>query len=68
MFKRLINHIKRWNKWRKHCVNGWLHKISVLFGGYSPTFVFVLTDEEEEEIHRAVMRAIEEQEDADAGR
>ena len=60
MFKRLINHIKRWNKWRKHCVNGWPHKISVLFGGHSPTFVFVLTDEEEEEIHRAVMRALEE--------
>lgn len=68
MFKRLINHIKRWNKWRKHCGNGWFHKISVLFGGHSPTFMFVLTDEKEEEIHRAFIRAFEEQEDADAGR
>ena len=68
MIKRLITHIKRWNKWRKHCGNGWLHKISVLFGGHSPTFMFVLTDEEEEEIHRAFIRAFEEQEDADAGR
>lgn len=63
MIKRLITHVKRWNNWRKHCRNGWLHKISVLFGGHSPTFTFVLTDEEEEEIHRAVIRAIEGQED-----
>lgn len=63
MLKRLIRHIKRWNKWRKHCGNGWLHKISVLFSGCSPTFPLVLTDEEEEEIHRDVMRAIEEQEE-----
>ena len=60
---RLIKHFKRWNKWRKHCGNGWLHKISVLFSGCSPTFALVRTDEEEEEIHRAVMRAIEEQEE-----
>lgn len=63
MLKRLIRHIKRWNKWRKYCGNGWLHKISVLFSGCSPTFPLVLTDEEEEEIHKAVMRAIEEQEE-----
>lgn len=68
MIKRLITHIKRWNKWRKHCANGWLYKIAVLFDGHSPTFMFVLTDEEEEEIHRAFIRAFEEQEDADAGR
>lgn len=58
MLKRLIRHIKRWNKWRKHCGNGWLHKISVLFGGHSPTFMFVLTDEEEEEIAQAFMRGM----------
>lgn len=58
MFKRLINHVKRWNKWQKHCGNGWLHKISVLFGGYSPTFMFVFTDEEEDEIEQAFMRGM----------
>jgi 2-iminoacetate synthase ThiH len=63
VLNRLIRHVKRWNKWRKYCGNGWLHKISVLFSGCSPTFQLVLTDEEEEEIHMAVMRAIEEQEE-----
>lgn len=58
MFKRLINHIKRWNKWRKHCGNGRLYKISVLFGNPSPTFSLVLTDEEEEEIAQAFMRGM----------
>ena len=59
MFKRLINHIKRWNKWRKHCVNGWVHKISVLFGGHSPTFVFTLTDEELAELEQILTREME---------
>lgn len=58
MIQKLIRHIKRWNKWRKHCGNGWMHKISVLFGGSSPTFMFVLTDEEIEEIEQAVVRAV----------
>ena len=56
MIKRFIRHIKRWNKWRKCCGNGWPHKISVLFGGHSPTFNFVLIDEELEEIAQAFMR------------
>ena len=60
MFKRLINHIKRWNKWRKHCGNGWFHKISVLFGGHSPTFNFTLTDEELEEMEQALIKAMKD--------
>lgn len=59
MLKRLINHIKRWNKWRKHCGNGWLHKISVLFGGHSPTFQFTLTDEEIAELEQILTREME---------
>ena len=51
--KRLITHIKRWNKWRKLCMNGWLHKLSVLFGGHSPTFQFTFTDEELADFNRA---------------
>lgn len=60
MFKRLINHIKRWNKWRKYCRNGWLYKISVLFGNPSPTFPLILTDEEEEEMRKKIQEKFEE--------
>ena len=61
MFKRLINHVKRWNKWRKHCGNGWLHKILVLFGGYSPTFALTFTDEEIAEFVQILTLAFETQ-------
>ena len=40
-----------------------MHKISVLFGGYSPTFVFVFTDEEEAEIEQAFMRGMSDNND-----
>lgn len=60
MFKRLINHIKRWNKWRKYCRNGGLYKFSVLFGNPSPTFMLVLTDEEEEEMRKEIQEKYEE--------
>ena len=48
---RLIDHIKRWNKWRKRCTNGQFHKFMVLIGLHnSPTMALMLTDEEEKEI------------------
>ena len=28
----MLDHIRRWNIWRKHCLNGPIHKILVLFG------------------------------------
>lgn len=28
----MINHIRRWNIWRKNCLNGPVHKVLVLFG------------------------------------
>ena len=59
MIKRFIRHIKRWNKWRKHCGNGRLYKISVLFGNPSPTFGLVLTDEEEEEMRKEIQEKYE---------
>lgn len=35
----MINHIKLWNGWRKHNVNGKLHKFLVFIGfTVSPTF------------------------------
>lgn len=61
MFKRLINHIKRWNKWRKHCGNGRLYKISVLFGRHSPTFALTFTDEEIAEFEQILTQAFETQ-------
>ncbi len=62
MFKRLVRRFKRWNKWRRRCLNGRAYKTAVLLGLVeSPTFGIVMTDEEEEEIHQAVMRAILEE-------
>ena len=60
MIKRIITHIKRWNKWRKRCVNGWLYKFLVLFGMYSPTFNITLTDEELEELEQAFIKAMKD--------
>lgn len=37
--KKLIKHIKRWNEWRKGCLNNPVHKLLVLFKVIeSPTF------------------------------
>ena len=39
--RKAIKRFKKWNKWRKHCLNGVLHKVLVLFGVIeSPTFSF----------------------------
>lgn len=45
--KNLIKHIRRWNLWRKGCMNSKLHKFLVLFGfTKSPTMATVLLPEE----------------------
>ena len=55
----MIKHIKRWNKWRKFNANSWFHKLLVLLGlRNSPTFKFVLTDEEEVEFNRQIDEAL----------
>ena len=39
IMKKIIDHVRLWNKWRKGCLNGPLHKFLVLIGlRYSPTF------------------------------
>lgn len=38
---KLRKHIKAWNYWRKGNLNSPLHKIAVLFGAYSPSFIGV---------------------------
>ena len=54
----MLEHIKRWNKWRKGCKwNGPLYKIGVLLGVIdSPTFALTLTDEEIASINRSIDR------------
>lgn len=45
--KKILTHVKRWNRWRKHCLNGNLHKALVLLGVIkSPTMPFILLPEE----------------------
>ena len=42
-----IKHIRRWNLWRKNCMNSKLHKILVLFGVIkSPTMATIFLPEE----------------------
>lgn len=53
MLKRLKRHLNRWNKWRKRSLNGPIYKFFVLIGiKKSPTFAFVLSDDEEDEYAR----------------
>ena len=43
----MLNHIRRWNIWRKGCLNGPIYKILVLFGVIkSPTMPFAMLPEE----------------------
>ena len=43
----MIKHIRRWNIWRKKCMNGKIHKLLVLVGlRWSPTFAMELLPEE----------------------
>lgn len=41
MIRRVWKHISLYNRWRKNCLNGKMHKIAVLFGAKSPTFEFM---------------------------
>lgn len=48
---KFLKHIRRWNVWRKRCLNGPVHKVLVLFGFIkSPTFGCCLLPEEVEEL------------------
>jgi len=53
---KLIEHIKRWNVWRKYNKNGIVHKILVLFGIiYSPTFFYTWTADEAQAFYDGFM-------------
>lgn len=56
----MIDHICRWNIWRKRCLNGPIYKILVLFGVIkSPTMALVRLPEEENEIVKAFLEGWE---------
>lgn len=47
MFKKQIKHIKKWNEWRKGCLNSPIYKLLVLFKiKKSPTFEHFWTKED----------------------
>lgn len=51
----MIKRFKRWNKWRKHCLNSSFYKFLVLIGiAISPTFMLTTTDEEEDEYFKEI--------------
>ncbi len=50
-------HFRRWKKWKKNCLNGWVHKLLVLLGlSFSPTFEWTLLDEEENSLYEAYQK------------
>lgn len=59
--RRVINHIRRWNKWRKYNLNGRLHKFLVLIGiTKSPTMPYVWLDSEYKEFEKGLRKGFEE--------
>ena len=57
--KQLVNHIRRWNVWRKGSINGPVYKLMVLFGSIkSPTFMSTLTNDELSEVVKGFTDAI----------
>lgn len=63
----MLNHIRRWNIWRKRSLNGPIYKILVLFGvTKSPTMASVWLPEEEEEMAE-IMETIMKGETQNAG-
>lgn len=54
---KLVDHIQRWNKWRKHNTNGRLHHILVLTGLFhSPTLGLFLSNREERKAKESLER------------
>lgn len=59
MIKRQIEHIKKWNKWRKYSLNSPISKLLVLFNIIkSPTFESFLTDKERKDIVEKFMQEL----------
>ena len=59
----MLDHIRRWNIWRKRCLNGPIHKILVLFGMIkSPTMILVMLPKEKQEMMDAFHRSLKGEE------
>ena len=46
VMKKLRNHIRHWNNWRKYNLNSKFYQLLVLFGLPSPTFSVYMFNEE----------------------
>lgn len=54
--KGIVDHVRRWNIWRKNNANGKLHHLLVLLGlVHSPTLYTVLLPEEWDEIEKKIV-------------
>lgn len=63
--KKLIKHIKKWNAWRKQCLNNPVHKLLVLFKIIdSPTFEHFWTKEDGRAFYEGFMQGLKEAADA----
>lgn len=59
----MLDHIRRWNIWRKRCLNGPIHKILVLFGVIkSPSMRLTMLPEEKQEMMDAFHRSLKGEE------
>lgn len=56
LFKKIKDHFRLWNRWRKRNLNGSVYKLLVLFGlVHSPTFdSFVIIEEAAQSFYRGV--------------
>lgn len=62
--KKLIKHIKKWNAWRKQCLNNPVYKLLVLFKIIdSPTFEHIWTEEDAKEFREGFLQGLREAED-----
>ena len=61
MIKRQIEHIKKWNEWRKYSLNSPISKFLVLFGIIkSPTFESYFTEKERKDFVEKFMQELKE--------
>ena len=64
--KKLIQHIKRWNEWRKGCLNNPVYKFLVLFRVIdSPTFRHFWSEDDAKEFREGFLKRIREAADGD---
>ena len=59
--KKTIEYIKRWNEWRKNCLNSPIYKLLVLFKIVkSPSMQWIWTKDEEDAFNEGLKKGFEE--------